>query len=158
MLQIPSDEESSSDDEEGDQDKDDADSEGQSVRSNLPINSNSKQAMAVSLVHIKGSNLQVFGRVMLFLLQGEESGTEKEVNEGDYDYEDDFIDDSEFADFVGGDRRKPKHGGFFINKVKTHTTRLRPCTAINQEVSVHAWSASMSQTPVYAKLSLTAVM
>ena len=34
-----------------------------------------------------------------------------------YDYEDDFIDDSEFVEYYeGGDRRKAKYSGFFINK------------------------------------------
>ena len=39
------------------------------------------------------------------------------MSDGEYDYEDEWIDDSEFAAFVEGDRRKPKHSGFFINKV-----------------------------------------
>ena len=49
------------------------------------------------------------------------------MSDGEYDYEDEWIDDSEFAAFVEGDRRKPKHSGFFINKVviqATHTTQL----------------------------------
>jgi len=34
-----------------------------------------------------------------------------------YDYEDDFIDDSEFVEYYeGGDQRKAKYSGFFINK------------------------------------------
>jgi len=51
-------------------------------------------------------------------LQGEESGAEEGGGAiGEYDMEDDFIDDDEFADFVEGDLRKPKESGFFINKV-----------------------------------------
>lgn len=42
---------------------------------------------------------------------------------GEYDMEDDFIDDDEFADFVEGDLRKPKESGFFINKVGLPCTR-----------------------------------
>lgn len=34
-----------------------------------------------------------------------------------YDMDDNFIDDSEFHDYYGGDRRKTKYSGFFINKV-----------------------------------------
>lgn len=32
-----------------------------------------------------------------------------------YDYEDKFIDDSEFVEYYAGDRRKAKHTGFFVN-------------------------------------------
>jgi len=34
-----------------------------------------------------------------------------------YDMDDDWIDDTEVLDFYGGDRRKTKYSGFFINKV-----------------------------------------
>jgi HPC2 and ubinuclein domain len=32
-----------------------------------------------------------------------------------YDYEDNFIDDSEIIEYYAGDRRKAKHSGFFVN-------------------------------------------
>lgn len=45
-----------------------------------------------------------------------------------YDYEDNFIDDSEIIEYYAGDRRKAKHSGFFVNsgeieKVR-HTLRM----------------------------------
>ncbi len=59
----------------------------------------------------------------LLFIQGEgekgsdgPAGNNDGVNRDDqYDYDDDFIDDSEFKDYYGGDRRKAKHDGFFIN-------------------------------------------
>ncbi len=38
--------------------------------------------------------------------------------EHEYDYEDDFIDDSEMLAYLAADRRRTKHSGFFINKVR----------------------------------------
>lgn len=35
-----------------------------------------------------------------------------------YDVDDGFIDDSEFLDAADVDERKPKHNGFFMNKVR----------------------------------------
>lgn len=37
------------------------------------------------------------------------------VRDHRYDYEDNFIDDSEFVEYYAGDRRKAKHTGFFVN-------------------------------------------
>ena len=37
--------------------------------------------------------------------------------DNEYDYGDDWIDDSEFVSMYEGDRRKTKFKGFFINKV-----------------------------------------
>ena len=52
------------------------------------------------------------------LSQGKEKDKADEAQRNDhYDYEDDFIDDSEFVEYYeGGDRRKAKYTGFFINK------------------------------------------
>lgn len=36
--------------------------------------------------------------------------------EDHYDYEDAFIDDSEFVEYYGGDRRRARHSGFYVNK------------------------------------------
>jgi len=36
---------------------------------------------------------------------------------GEYDMEDDFIDDEDFAKFVEGDFKMPKVSGYYINKV-----------------------------------------
>lgn len=33
-----------------------------------------------------------------------------------YDYEDEWIDDTELIEYFGGDQRRAKHKGFFINK------------------------------------------
>ena len=33
-----------------------------------------------------------------------------------YDYEDEFIDDSEFVEYYGGDRRKAVFKGFYVNR------------------------------------------
>ena len=38
-----------------------------------------------------------------------------------YDMDDDFIDDDELQDYYGGDRRKTKYSGFFINKASVAT-------------------------------------
>ncbi len=38
-----------------------------------------------------------------------------------YDMDDDFIDDDELQDYYGGDRRKTKYSGFFINKARVAT-------------------------------------
>lgn len=38
--------------------------------------------------------------------------------EHEYDYEDEFIDDSEMLEYLGGDRRRTKHSGFFVNKAR----------------------------------------
>ena len=40
--------------------------------------------------------------------------------------DDDFIDDTEIHDYYGGDRRKTKYTGFFMNKVR-HTALLPKC-------------------------------
>jgi hypothetical protein len=52
------------------------------------------------------------------LPQGKEKDKADEAQRNDhYDYEDAFIDDSEFVEYYeGGDRRKAKYTGFFINK------------------------------------------
>ena len=66
----------------------------------------------------------------------DESGA-REKNE-DYDYEDEFIDDSEFLEFVGGDRRKLKHSGFFINKVSKGGAKYYTAGNLGQEqVDIH---------------------
>lgn len=52
------------------------------------------------------------------LQEGSESGGEARKN--DYvEYDADFIDDTEVFDYYGGDRRKTKHSGFFINKARS---------------------------------------
>ncbi len=44
------------------------------------------------------------------------TGKSKKGEGGDqYDYDDGFIDDSEFVEYYAGDRRKAKHSGFFVN-------------------------------------------
>lgn len=58
--------------------------------------------------------------------QGAEDGEEEvaEAREGgggfddQYDMDDDFIDDTEIHDYYGGDRRKTKYTGFFMNKAR----------------------------------------
>ena len=42
----------------------------------------------------------------------------KGLRDHEYDYDDDFIDDSEMLAYLGGDRRRTKHSGFFINKAR----------------------------------------
>lgn len=53
----------------------------------------------------------------VLLVQDSSDESEKDVSVGDYDYDDQFIDDSEMIELMKGDRRKPKYEGFFINKV-----------------------------------------
>lgn len=48
-----------------------------------------------------------------------------------YDMDDDWIDDTELQDYYGGDRRKTKFSGFFINEVSQfvcspHKRRMFP--------------------------------
>lgn len=62
---------------------------------------------------------------------------------GEYDMEDDFIDDDEFADFVEGDLRKPKESGFFINKVG-HALR-RGFLSLEERGRLHDDRTSWSQ-------------
>ncbi len=52
-----------------------------------------------------------------------------------YDMDDDFIDDTEFRDYYGGDRRKAKYTGFFINKVS---------------ITVHFWGRCAIMQPSVA--------
>jgi HPC2 and ubinuclein domain len=40
-----------------------------------------------------------------------------------YDYEDNFIDDSEIIEYYAGDRRKAKHSGFFVNSGEIEKVR-----------------------------------
>jgi len=47
------------------------------------------------------------------LQEGDSEGGNNEFAE----YDDEFIDDSEFHEYYGGDWHKPKHSGFFINQV-----------------------------------------
>lgn len=57
----------------------------------------------------------------LILLQPVQEGSESggEARKNDYvEYDQDFIDDTEVFDYYGGDRRKTKHSGFFINKAR----------------------------------------
>ena len=48
-----------------------------------------------------------------------------------YDYDDQFIDDSELIDYYGGDNRKSKYSGFYINQVsRAHSMqRVLDCAA-----------------------------
>ncbi len=65
---------------------------------------------------------------------GSESGGEE--REGKYvEYDADFIDDTEVFDYYGGDRRKAKHSGFFINKVQTsaHPQNVGPACSFLEE-------------------------
>lgn len=41
-----------------------------------------------------------------------------------YDYDDNFIDDSEFIEYYGGDRHKAKHSGFFVNSGEIEKVRM----------------------------------
>lgn len=41
-----------------------------------------------------------------------------------YDYEDEFIDDSEFVEYYGGDRRKAVFRGFYVNR--GHVEKVNP--------------------------------
>ena len=45
--------------------------------------------------------------------EGDSEGGNDEYAE----YDDEFIDDSEFHEYYGGDWHKPKHSGFYINQV-----------------------------------------
>ena len=59
--------------------------------------------------------------------EGEAEGDEEEAGEArrasggfddHYDMDDDFIDDTEIHEYYGGDRRKTKYSGFFMNKAR----------------------------------------
>lgn len=51
----------------------------------------------------------------------------KGLRDHEYDYDDEFIDDSEMLAYLGGDRRRTKHSGFFINKVRVQWCVRRTC-------------------------------
>lgn len=46
-----------------------------------------------------------------------------------YDYEDNFIDDSEIIEYYAGDRRKAKHSGFFVNSGEIEKVRQEHANA-----------------------------
>ena len=64
----------------------------------------------------------------------------KGLRDHEYDYDDDFIDDSEMLAFLGGDRRRTKHSGFFINKARPRRTCAGRATA-------RAWLCAGSRLP-----------
>jgi len=57
--------------------------------------------------------LEAYIQVQHLLQDGDSEGGNNEFAE----YDDEFIDDSEFHEYYGGDWHKPKHSGFFINQV-----------------------------------------
>ena len=70
-------------------------------------------------------------------MQGKEKDKADEAQRNDhYDYEDDFIDDSEFVEYYeGGDRRKAKYSGFFINKGAVE--KVPDCSCLSELQRAH---------------------
>jgi len=66
------------------------------------------------------------------LQEGDSEGGNNEFAE----YDDEFIDDSEFHEYYGGDWHKPKHSGFFINQV----------------LSQHPWKLDQTQYEAHGTL------
>ncbi len=52
-----------------------------------------------------------------------------------YDYEDNFIDDSEFVEYYAGDRRKAKHTGFFVNTGDIERVTSRPAVTCDLPIA-----------------------
>ena len=81
---------------------------------------------------------------------GEAEGDEEEAGEArrasggfddHYDMDDDFIDDTEIHEYYGGDRRKTKYSGFFMNKARAACAPLdvhRACSPTRPPHMKHA--------------------
>lgn len=55
--------------------------------------------------------------MLLTVLCGAQEGESEGGNNEFAEYDMEFIDDSEFHEYYGGDWHKPKHSGFYINQV-----------------------------------------
>ena len=76
----------------------------------------------------------------------------KFLRDHEYDYEDDFIDDSEMLAYLGGDRRRTKHSGFFINKARpgracAGQTRAQPARGCAGRFAWGAQTSPVASTP-----------
>lgn len=63
----------------------------------------------------------------------------KGLRDHEYDHDDDFIDDSEMLAYLGGDRRRTKHSGFFINKVRAGMFSAMSGAPLQGRAAASAW-------------------
>ncbi|KAA6423337.1 MAG: hypothetical protein FRX49_06789 [Trebouxia sp. A1-2] len=70
----------------------------------------------------RGGGSNIFASVVERLEAGLADGDSEGGNNEFAEYDDEFIDDSEFLEYYGGDWHKPKHSGFFINQGEIEKT------------------------------------